>query len=253
VALHAVRLDDKHRELSIVGGAVSTPITGEAIHGAGDAWLGHLTVRAAVEAGLRYSELAPSVADCPYAGYPWVGADGLVGAERIIGVTYNISIEGRLGVRPGSEGGPGIYRQILNHPDLNFDRLSGWVEALPDEPRVDLTCEQLAGWWQATHVSEALNIVHRGAGPQELRFLVSAVAGAQDLELRIPCPPGSVSAVIIDGADAEWGELDEPEQSGIRVRLSLPAGGRSEVLVRSSASDPSEADEAAGAARTAFG
>jgi hypothetical protein len=236
VALHAVRIDQKPRELARVGRTVATPIAGEAIHGAGDAWLGHLTVRAAIEAGLIYTELAPPIADCPYAGYPWVDADGRVGAERIIGITYNISIEGKLGVTPGSEGGPGIYRQLLNHPDLNFDRLTGWIAALPDEPHIAWTCAQLARWWGATHVAGALTIRHIDSEPDRLQFVIEASDAVEDLELRIPCSAATVSEVTVNGAPAEWGELGEPEHAGIRVRLTLTARAPGAVVVRSARS-----------------
>ncbi len=225
IGLHAVRLDQKHQELNQVGKPLASPIVGEAIHGSGDGWLGHLSVRAAMDAGLLYTELAPPIADIPYARYPWVDAEGIVGADRIIGVTYNISIEGKLGTQPGSEGGPHLYRQLLNHPDLNFDRLQNWIAELPAEQRVSWTCEDVARWWQATHMSGSISIrrVHMSGGGSA-RFEISSSDEIRDLELRIPCRADTISAVSFDGAAVQWSSIAEPEHPGIRVRINLKEG-----------------------------
>jgi hypothetical protein len=234
IALHAVRIAEKRRELELVGQAVVSPILGEAIHGSGDAWVGHSSVRAAVEAGLLYTELSPPIADRPYARYPVLSADGLVDSEKIIGVTYNVSIEGKLGAQPGSEGGPGVYRQLLNHPDLNFDRLKRWIDALPADKRVDWTCEQVARWWQATHVAGNLSISGaRDAERRGLRLVLTSRHRVEDLELRVPCRPDDVVGVSIDGSEAEWLRLVEPEHTGIRVRLTLDPDTPRSVVVAS--------------------
>lgn len=221
IALHSVRLDRKSLELELLDRVASTPVSGEAIHGSGDGWLGHLSVRAAADAGLLYTELAPPIADVPYARYPWIDRSGRVGSEHIVGVTYNISIESKVGTAPGSEGGPGLYRQLLNHPDLNFDRLSNWIDHLPEGPRVEWTCEQVARWWRATHAQGSLSIRHLESENRSLLVEVSSRERLDGLELRLPCDPATVAAVTLDGADAEWETLDEPEHRGIRVRLDL--------------------------------
>lgn len=232
IGLHSVRLDRKPQELEHVSRAFSGRILGEAVHGSGDGWLGHLSVRAAVEAGLLYAELAPPVADTPYARYPVLESDGRVGAERIVGVTYNISIESKLGDEPGSEGGPGLYRQLLNHPDLNFDRLRGWVEALPGEAHLSWTCEEVARWWRATHSEGGLSVRHLSGEDTVLRFEVEATEPVEDLELRLPCRPEGVAEVSVDEDAAEWSAFDEPEYGGIRIRLSLSARASRTIAVR---------------------
>lgn len=232
IALHAVRLEQKADELDLLGQAVTRPLAGESLHGSGDGWLGHLTVRAAADAGLIYTELAPPVADVPYARYPVLETDGRVDAERIVGVSYNISIESKLGDKPGSEGGPGLYRQLLNHPDLNFDRLRDWVKALPSERHLHWTCEQVARWWRATHTEEGLTIRHLPGEETALRFEVSSDEAVEDLELRLPCRPESVAEVSVDEASGEWTYFAEPEYSGIRVRVSLSPRTPRTVVVR---------------------
>jgi hypothetical protein len=239
VALHSVWLDQKERELTILARAVSRPMAGEALHGAGDSWLGHLSVRAAVDAGLFYTELAPPIADSPYARYPWIDAEGVVDAERIVGVTYNISIDGMLGTKPGSEGGPRLYRQLLNHPDINFDRLRNWVQSLPAEPRVDWTCDQVARWWRATHAEGGLSIRHvAGEDPDTTQFELTSPVALTDVELRIPGPPGSLESVWLDGSEAEWAELAEPEHPGVRVRVSLEPDRARTVALRHAGAAP---------------
>jgi hypothetical protein len=237
IALHAVRIERKREELAAVGQADTAPIVGEAIHGSGDGWLGYASVRAAVEAGLLYTEPAPPVADRPYARFPWVDADGLVGSEKIVGVSYNISIDGLLGDKPGSEGGPGVYRQLLNHPDLNFDRLRKWVASLPTEPRVNWTCEQVARWWKATHADGGLVIGRAaGAAPTQLTLVLRGQQPIEDLELRIPCRPDEVLVVTLDEQQAEWAAFREPGHEGVRVRVpSLEVGTARTVTVRCAA------------------
>jgi hypothetical protein len=238
IALHAIRVDNKARELDVLKAAVSRPILGEAIHGAGDGWLGYLGIRAAIHAGLLYTELAPSIADCPYARYPWVDAEGRIGSDRIIGVTYNISIDGRLGTQPGSEGGPGLYRQLLNHPDLNFDRLKNWVEALPVDGRINWTCEQVARWWRATHSVGQLTFRHAPqTSAEELRFEVAALERIDDVELRLPCSASAVSSITVDADEAEWAQLTDPEYPGIAIRISVKPGIAKSVTVRYSSVD----------------
>jgi hypothetical protein len=238
VGLHSVRWGRKQAEHAQLRRAVSrgTLIVGEAYHGAGDSWLGHPSVHEAVEDGLVYTELVPTVCDLPYWRHPRLESDGLIGFDPIVGITYNASVDGQLGHLPDTQCGPGLYRQLLNHPDLNFDRLALQLDALPPGVRLNWTCEQVATWWMATHRREALQVSQISRTPRELHYRLIAAAAIDDLELRLNVSPDRVIEIVADSDEKatalEFSRLEVPELDGIRIRASIGGGERLDIRVR---------------------
>lgn len=253
IGLHCVRYGDKQEECSSVLAAApeGATIVGEAYHGAGDSWLGHPSVREAVERGLLYTELVPTVDDWPYWSFPLLAADGRIEREPIVGITFNGSIDGKLGNDPRSQTHPGVYRQLLNHPDINYERLQMQIEQLPDGPRLDWTCEQVARWWKATHRREALKIVRSERGGRAIGFTLQAESELCDVELRIGLHAEQVSRVRAlregDTELLEWSALKRLELSGIRLRVSLPANTPVEIVIELVAGESNDGLESSAA------
>lgn len=245
IGLHSIRLGEKASEIDDVSAALpdGSSILGEAYHGAGDSWLGHSSVREANEVGLLYTELVPEVSDLPYWRFPRLEENGDIGFEEILGITFNGSIDGRLGDRPETRGGPGFYQQYLNHPDINFDRLQAWIDALPEGSRMSATCAETAIWWKATHRREALQISRLSREAHRASFRLLALSDVEDLELRLNIAASEVLRVGADtddgSAELEWAPLEVPEYRGIRVRVTLSAGVPRTLTVDSKERSPS--------------
>lgn len=195
-ALHAMQLDKKIDEVKAVSKAseYNLEIAGENMHcgGGGDGWIGPASVLAAKSAGLSYTELVLSIYDFPYAGMPVIKEDGSVAVLSIIGLTNNLSTD--IQVAKGIRVEPELinefihnefYCMILNHPDINFDILSNYVKYLPED-RLNLTCKEVALWWEATHDHKNIQIDLLEMSDTQLLFKVSMHKPVNvDPELRV--------------------------------------------------------------------
>jgi hypothetical protein len=235
--LHAMRLERKIKEKAEIEKHFTDRkvVHGENWHGGGggDYWIGQPSVKAAIEAGMAYTELMPTIYDFPYAGFPALDRKGRLYSNRIVGLTHTCCVDA------GTRKGVGIYKlewmlelaqngyfcMLLNHPDVNFETFQQWVSALPQKGRLDWNCSQVAQWWRATHTKEGLNI--RGVANQEGQFSYELLAKETitDLELNFIYPAHQITEVIVDtGGDKytpEWQKDDGNAITVVRIRLNL--------------------------------
>jgi hypothetical protein len=125
------------------------------------------------------------------------------------------------------------------------------IEQLPDGPRLDWTCEQVARWWKATHRREALKIVRSERGGRAIGFTLQAESELCDVELRIGLHAEQVSRVRAlregDTELLEWSALKRLELSGIRLRVSLPANTPVEIVIELVAGESNDGLESSAA------
>jgi SAM-dependent methyltransferase len=242
IALHAVRTRLKGDELDSLRAALpkGNVIRGEALHGPGDGRHGHPSVAAAVAEGLAYSDAAASfesfghgdeasvVYDFPWSRYPALGPDGIVSCEDLVGIRYVASTDVETDAHGGKEvlralAAAGWYCQILNHPDLNFERLVELVDALPKGTRADWTCAQVDHWWRASHRADNLAVERTRDTGNQVAFEVTSRVGVADLELRFHAAADAVSGVRLQGHQIEWCP-DGSDRARIAMRVSLEPG-----------------------------
>lgn len=232
IALHSVRTGEKRWEIEQVAcaadGRPRFPVTGEAFHGtAADFWVGAPSVEASVASGLRYTEYAPNMFQFPYAAFPVLTADGAVGRVRGgVGLTQNASADSSgfaaAGPKSSLVGNPDFVQEwigrghpvvIVNHPDLNFDRLREIVLSFPEDGRLDWTAAQVADWWRRTHQATML----RAAWIAQDSLEVVAREPVEDLCLILP---ESGYDIIVDGQPPPARDVEIVDGTR-RLRLSL--------------------------------
>lgn len=193
IALHALSIDTKPAEIAAVAGAAGgAPVTGESLHGGGgEFWLGYPSVAAAVDAGLAYTEGVPTLPDFPYR-FPRLGPDGTVDALPVTCISHSYSIDEGVTRKVAHVRNPELLREriagganviALNHPDINFDALRGFVAQAPAAGRWDATSAAVADWWRRTHWAANLSIVRTGDDCDSLRYAVTAREAVTGLTL----------------------------------------------------------------------
>ena len=229
IALHSVRSLEKREECEAIAEESGAKVVGEAYHGsAADFLLGAPSAMESIRAGLSYSELAPNMKLFPYGAYPWLEADGSVTLRRgCIGISQSTGTdtEGK-DVNPFDLGatvafnlewaGRGLAIVLVNHPDLNFERVRSVVSALPAKGRLDWQARQIADWWRRTHQVDQLTWRRDGDA-----LIVTAKEAVADLSLILP---GAEQAPQIDGEVLGADRIDRAHDGELRIRLSLAAG-----------------------------
>lgn len=230
IALHAVRSLEKAQELrSVSQAAAGAEVVGEAFHGsAADYWLGALSVQTAIETGLSYTEFALNVFLFPYCAYPWLESDGTVSLRRgATGITESATTDDHQAdvrkerlivnvacVKEWAHRGLAIV--LLNHPDMNFDRLQSMVDELPRSGRLNWTARQIADWWQRTHQVDHLSWEWDGNV-----LVVTSTEDIVDLSMILPA---TKRVMEVDGDHDPDPRLDHGPGGEVRLRLSLKAG-----------------------------
>lgn len=239
IALHAVDTANKDEEKRLLEEVLAgqAQVHGESLHvGGSDYWRGAGSVQASAAAGLAYGEFVPTILDLPYAGFPILRSDGTVDViEGPVGITQTASTDSIPGqTRKATfisdlelideRARNGGYVCLLNHPDMNFDKLRGWLAALPDCGRLDWTCRQVAAWWHATHRKAALRVQRVQGDPATLVYQLTSRSRLVDLELRLIAMPGTVTAVMLTDDEGREQAVDLVESSddrSLRIRLQL--------------------------------
>lgn len=246
--LHAMRLGQKLEEKKEIESHLGkqSRIYGENWHGGGggDYWIGQPSVKAAMEAGMHYTELMPTIYDFPYSAFPALDRQGHVYCDRIVGLTHTCSVDA------GTRKSIGIYKlewmlelakcgyycMLLNHPDANFEKFRSWIEALPEEGRLDWTCAEVAKWWIATHQRERLAISKVLSGAERLVFELLSKDKVEDLELRLPLKDRCISSVEIDsGGGSEptsWCYGLNSQLPELRIKVNLSPNTPKSIIVR---------------------
>ena len=199
IALHALKHEDKERELAAVTTCLTRQqrICGEFIHGGGggEYWLGHPSVEAARKAGLTYGEGMSTYYDYPYR-FPFLAADGRVCIEPLISLSHSMSLD-LAAPEGGGDTWPwpqhrveaalhnGFYLMVLNHPDKHLNRLRQLLSELPAQGRLNWTCKQVAEWWHATHRRDGLSLARDGQSADARVYVVQADQDVEDLALRL--------------------------------------------------------------------
>jgi hypothetical protein len=248
IGLHAMHLENKIEEKNALEEKclIQKEIFGEAWHGGGggDYFLGHPSVKAAMEAGMLYTELAPTIYDFPTSGFPALHPNGLVATENIIGITHTASTD--TSIRKGM----GLHKLnwvkellrheyhcvLLNHPDKNFHRLKAWVDEFSEDDRVDWTCFQLAHWWKRTHQRNNLRITRINQPSEDSVWAVESAFRIDDLELRISSNDEAVWGVDLDFGQgpkpAHWEYASEKDSRFIRIRANLEPNTSVRILIK---------------------
>lgn len=234
VGLHARFMGKKTEELRALKSKLKENITisGENCHGGGggDYWLGYLSVKAAKENGFLYTEFMPTIYNFPYCQFPYVDTQGVVRSINMVGITHAASadtlrrkVHNRLLFARTIALAKG-HCMILNHPDVNFEKLKQWVAELPDN-RVNWTCSQVAHWWRKTHCHERLEIRRIFSDSKEICFSITANEPIVDLELRFAIDARKVNRVLLEKEGVskaiEWETRDDGLFYEIGIRLSL--------------------------------
>mgnify|MGYP000583822654 CR=1 FL=1 len=250
IGLHAMRLDQKKNERVSIETHIADNkrVYGESWHGGGggDFWIGHPSVESAINAGLKYTELMPTVYDFPYSGFPVLEKNGHLKCEKIIGITHTSCLDD--GTRKGpsiykldwliSQASKGYYCHLLNHPDINFAKLKSWVKKLDTlGKRVNWSCSKVANWWAATHRRESLKIQKCRNANFCWTFRLTSRQQVEDLEIQVPVPKGKRYVVSFNFSGDDEYKIFDPEEMRLeenllRFRITLPARQPISIRIR---------------------
>jgi hypothetical protein len=169
VALHTERpWAGGRQELEVVSTIANRAILGTSAHGAADCfrYQGAPNVLWAESLGLAYTELISHPHSLPHR-FPALEADGSIRVLDVICLPHHVSFE-----RSSVEGqtlepeaaaaiargaSTGAFVQVLNHPDINLDRLFVVLGQRRDPGRADWTAARVVKWWRATHVADVVS------------------------------------------------------------------------------------------------
>jgi hypothetical protein len=239
IGLHAMKHRQKTAEIRTIEAACDSSIDGECLHGGGgggDFWLGHPTIRAAEEAGLTYTEGMSTIYDYPHS-FPVLEADGTISFEDVVSLSHTMTVDTGV-TRQGANVRDsellleyvenGFYVVVLNHPDMSFERLEGFVSTLPDEGRLDWTCAEVTDWWRRTHRRESLSVEHVEDDDGETAYRLTAEEDVTDLEVRLPAVQGRHVVATVGGdsftPEQELFTAEKTGQERLRLRLDLETG-----------------------------
>lgn len=164
IALHALKTESKMAEIKKLSETerFKVNVAGESFHGAGgDFWLGLPSVKAAKECNLAYTEMVPGIVNFPFTQFPVIHADYTVSTiKNIVSITHNASTDATCETRKPESGDLDIVREklelgwyvnLLNHPDINIDKLDLWLSQLMRESTLNMSAIDVAHWWRSTH------------------------------------------------------------------------------------------------------
>jgi SAM-dependent methyltransferase len=206
IALHTEHpWTDGETERSTVEEATGQPMRGTAAHGAPDCfgYQGAPNVIWADDNGFVYTELIQHAHLHPHR-FAGLEPDGRIRTREIICLPHHQSFD--RSTRPGdtfeaesSEALPmwrdsAGFLQVMNHPDLNFDELFRWLDAMPSDGCLDWTAAEAADWWRRTHVAGALTVRRNDENEIEVR----SGHGVERLAVELLYPDGTRAKKVID-------------------------------------------------------
>ncbi|MDA9224943.1 sulfotransferase, partial [Tateyamaria sp.] len=140
ICLHGLFNADKKKEANAIEKVSNSYVIGESYHGSGaDYTLGAASSMATIEAGMFHSELNPFDYSLSSCAFPFVNDDAIIGFARgCTNITFSYSTDAAPSSRKRSVSETPIFALallkagysvcILNHPDLNFDKLMNFLD-----------------------------------------------------------------------------------------------------------------------------
>lgn len=185
------------RERRVLERATRRPMRGTSAHGDPECfrWQGAPNVLWAERQGFDYTEFISHSHLHPHR-FAALGADGAIEPARIVCLPHHESLD--RSTQPGDANVEGVLAaaeayqragglmQVLNHPDLNLEELSGVLRRLPAAGRLDWTAAEAAAWWRRSHVRSELRLEGLGDGA----FAVTSVGGVRGAVLELLQPDG---------------------------------------------------------------
>lgn len=167
---------------------------GESYHGANsDFWLGASSVAEAIGAQMRFTEFAPNMIQFPYSSYPWLNEDLTIKLLRgTVGITHNYGTDANAGYQrkqriisdrniAQSLLNKGVPIILLNHPDINFDKLTDIVQHFKTSKCLSWSLGKIADWWSRTHTNKSIQITS-----SENKLYLKANSFIENLALEFP-------------------------------------------------------------------
>jgi hypothetical protein len=234
VGLHSYKIDKKNEEKNKIENALSDleyTVRGEAIHGAhgSDGWLGYSTVDAALKAKMLYTDFPGSTYIMPYF-FPVLSKSGVEVCDiMVFPVTLSLdsqAFDENFDEISAMNSDSMICKwtnfhlryegfiQLLNHPDMNFERLENMIKILPDN-RVDWTCRQVYEWLNKTHRHKNLSWSLLKSTESCKIYQIKSAYCIDELEIRFPISTNKIDAALNDN-----GITKTPEQGFIHDDIS---------------------------------
>lgn len=245
IGLHAMFGEERRDEIRTIESVTGRPVTGECFHGSGTEYhRGALSVMASAASGLAYSELNPGMYGYPYTSFPMLGDDGSLEYEtRLVHMTFSVTTDGIKGKSRKTDvtmdldlarkwAGLGYYTCLLNHPDMSFEPMAGFVERMRQDGLVCKTMTEVADWWRRTHRQGAVRVRAEVTSRETVRLSVTgevlpgglAVCLYGWTAVRMEAPASNSEVSLTHDGEKRWVMLKFGESAKADLTFALSPG-----------------------------